>query len=78
MIQKFNMPKYLDDKDSDFNDFASVASNQVDNYEEKYRAMMRYEVKKKDPVVFKIHKKKKKSPESSPRTYGRAQFRGQS
>lgn len=57
MLHKFNLPKYLDDKDSDFNDFESVASENVKNYEGKYKSMMRNEYKSKDKIKFQIHKK---------------------
>ena len=41
-----NLPKYLDDRDSDFNDFESVCSDQVKFYEPRYRAMMGNKMKK--------------------------------
>ena len=55
MIQKFNLPKYLDDKDSDFDDFQSVASENVKHYESKYTAMMPNKYKSHhEKAVFKI------------------------
>jgi hypothetical protein len=65
-LHKFNLPRYLDDQDSDFEDFKSVSSEQVKHYEAKYKAMMKNEFKKKEPIYFKIHKKTKKSSSNTP------------
>ena len=35
------MNTYLDDSDSDFDDYESVASDRVKHYEDKYRALMK-------------------------------------
>ena len=48
MLHKMNLPKYLDDRDSDFNDFESVCSDQVKFYEPRYRAMMGTKIKNKE------------------------------
>ena len=48
----------MDDRDSDFNDFDSVGSDQIGAYEENYRTMMKQvNVPRKPKVYFKIHKK---------------------
>lgn len=48
----------MDDRDSDFNDFDSVGSDQIGAYEENYRTMMKQvNVPRKAKVYFKIHKK---------------------
>ena len=81
MIHQFNLPKYLDDRDSDFNDFESVSSEQLKFYEPKYKAMMGNKFKNKEKTKFSIHKSqthKKGSNSTSPaisiHSQGRAQF----
>ena len=46
--------RYLEDSDSDFDDFSSVASDQVQHYEEKYRGILGKAAleMKKQPVKF--------------------------
>jgi pyoverdine/dityrosine biosynthesis protein Dit1 len=57
-VDQLELEKCLDDNDSDFNDFDSVASDRVKFYEDSYRQMMKQvNVPKKEKVYFKIHKK---------------------
>ena len=57
MVTMLELPKYLDDKESDFNDFDSVGSNEIKYYEDRYKAMMRGSMKKKDKIYWKLPKK---------------------
>ena len=41
MYDDLLMNTYLDDSDSDFDDYSSVASDRVRHYEDKYRALMK-------------------------------------
>lgn len=41
MYNDLLMNTYLDDSDSEFDDYESVASDRVRHYEDKYRALMK-------------------------------------
>lgn len=70
------MPRYLEDKDSDFNDFESVASDQIKFYEPRYKAMMGNKAKNKEKIKFGVHKKHGSATFTSPASssQGIAQF----
>lgn len=58
LMDQLELEKCLDEGDSDFNDFDSVASDRVKFYEDSYRQMMKQvNVPKKSKIYFKIHKK---------------------
>lgn len=58
MYDSLLMNTYLDDSDSDFDDYESVSSEQVKYYDEKYRALMKQtNIPAEKKKTFKLHKK---------------------
>ena len=59
MYYEMQMNKYLNDSDSDFNDFESVSSELLNEYEPKYIQLMNLGQKYKDKLKLQNIKEKK-------------------
>ena len=60
MNDQLEMKRYLEDSDSSFDSYSSVASDRINGYEAIYRPMIRNtDGKKRDAVNFTLHTKTK-------------------